>query len=176
MNTPEINPYAPPAASLQPIEDDFVYPPASNGKRFLNLILDRFMIVGFAMAIGAVLGVLESLGLIHGVVDSFAKLSRLEDYLITGMLSIIYYTGMEFLFGRSMGKLITGTKVLTEAGGRPSFLAVLGRTLVRFVPFEPFSFLGTNSGWHDRWSGTQVVDIRAGKQAPISPNLRRFYR
>ncbi|MFO1484829.1 MAG: RDD family protein [Verrucomicrobiaceae bacterium] len=176
MNTPEINPYAPPAASLQPIEDDFVYPPASNGKRFLNLILDRFMIVGFAMAIGAVLGVLESLGLIHGVVDSFAKLSRLEDYLITGMLSIIYYTGMEFLFGRSMGKLITGTKVLTEAGGRPSFIAVLGRTLVRFVPFEPFSFLGTNSGWHDRWSGTQVVDVRVGKQAPISPNLRRFYR
>jgi hypothetical protein len=40
------------------------------------------------------------------------------------------------------------------------FSQILGRTFSRFVPFEPFSFLGSGHGWHDRWSDTRVVRTR----------------
>jgi uncharacterized RDD family membrane protein YckC len=70
----------------------------------------------------------------------------------------------EWLTGRSLGKLATGTRVIAAEGGPPSFARVLGRTLARFIPFEAFSFLtdrdGRPVGWHDSLSRTRVVRVR----------------
>ena len=67
----------------------------------------------------------------------------------------------EAVFQRSPGKFLTGTKVVNESGGKPTFGQILGRSLCRFIPFEAFSFLFGDSsrvvGWHDKFSGTLVV-------------------
>lgn len=73
---------------------------------------------------------------------------------------VAYYVLFEAIFGRTPGKLITGTRVVTLDGAKPGFGQIIGRSFARLVPFEPFSFLGSRGGWHDRWSGTRVVRVR----------------
>jgi uncharacterized RDD family membrane protein YckC len=85
---------------------------------------------------------------------------------------VLYYTFMESTLGRSLGKLITGTKVINLEGKRPKPLTILGRSFARLVPFEPFSFFGNERGWHDRWSDTRVVDMRK----PPIPKVRPMPR
>ena len=162
MNNEELNPYAAPQAELnvESMLDDSQREDASNGKRFLNYLIDRVaVLVGFA-ALFFVGGVLEEAGVISGVVEFADELSGLADIVLTTLGTIFYYLFMESVFGRTFGKLITGTKVIDLEGKRPSFLTLLGRSVARIVPFEPFSFLGSERGWHDRWSDTRVVDMR----------------
>lgn len=52
---------------------------------------------------------------------------------------------------------MTRTIVVDEYGQRPSFDKIILRTLIRFVPFEPFSHFGDKGGWHDRWTNTFVI-------------------
>ena len=47
-----------------------------------------------------------------------------------------------------------------EDGSKPIFQDIFLRSLCRFIPFEVFSFLGSEGrGWHDSMSNTYVVDI-----------------
>ena len=80
-----------------------------------------------------------------------------ETYLGSLVVTFVYYVFFESLFRRTPGKRLTRTRVITLAGGRPSFVTVLKRSFVRLIPFEPLSYLGSGRGWHDRWSGTRVV-------------------
>ena len=73
----------------------------------------------------------------------------------------LYYTVFEAAAGRTLGKFVTGTKVVDQYGNKPSTKDAFLRSLSRFVPFEPFSFLGnTARGWHDTWTNTYVVNAR----------------
>ena len=144
----DANPYAAPktdlAASVPTGEANLVDAPL--GRRFLNLIIDilvRF-VLSFLVALSGAYGVGP---------PSFGQ------SLLMGIVTVFfYYFVLEVLFGWTVGKLITGTRVVRSDGGKPSALQVLGRTAARFVPFEPFSILGDNpTAWHDRWSGTRVV-------------------
>jgi uncharacterized RDD family membrane protein YckC len=143
------SPYAPPRA------DEYVgVPPvysglqdASLGTRFANLMLDSIgrMIFTFALTIPLILLKLETAS---GVA------------VLGGLLG--YHFLFEVTLGRTPGKFVTGTRVVSANGGRASTGQILGRTLARYVPLEPFSFLfGGNppSGWHDKWSNTRVVKI-----------------
>lgn len=71
-----------------------------------------------------------------------------------------YFFWTEFLTGRTVGKLLTGTKVVDEHGNPPSWRKVAGRTLLRLVPLEWISFLSGRPGFHDWESGTLVVQTR----------------
>ncbi|MFQ6309844.1 RDD family protein [Lysobacter capsici] len=77
---------------------------------------------------------------------------------------VLYYVPLEGMFGVTLGKLVTGTRVVDEQGRPPSWGQVLGRTFARFIPFEAFSVLFARedrvSGWHDRLPKTLVVRIR----------------
>jgi hypothetical protein len=44
-------------------------------------------------------------------------------------------------------------------GGIPTRGQIVKRSLIRLIPFEPFSFLFRKQaiGWHDKWSDTRVV-------------------
>ncbi len=68
-----------------------------------------------------------------------------------------YYILSEFLWQRTIGKLLTKTKVVTISGDKPTFLQILGRTLSRSIPFEYLSYFVSMSGIHDRLSGTRVI-------------------
>ncbi len=84
-----------------------------------------------------------------------------ENWLLFSVGTIIlYYWTLEGFFGRTIGKLLTGTKVVAADGSRVDASAIFVRTLIRLIPFEVFSFLGaSDSGWHDRWSKTVVVRV-----------------
>jgi uncharacterized RDD family membrane protein YckC len=122
---------------------------ASNGQRFATFLLDY---LGMTICSGVVGFVLALLG--------GAELAPLSSLL--GILVMLgYYAGFEAAFGRTPGKMVVGTRVVTTTGGEPSFGQCLGRTFARCVPFEPFSFFGTDAvGWHDRWTNTRVIRTR----------------
>ncbi|NRB59833.1 MAG: RDD family protein [Winogradskyella sp.] len=134
---------------------------ATKGLRFANFIIDYIAIIAFSTVIGIVIGI------ISGLVGSFAFLDFLEsnvivEYLFGYLIWLVYYLSFEFfLKGRSIGKWITKTKVVTHDGLEPSFETILVRSLCRFIPFEQFSFLGTDGkGWHDSISKTYVVEVK----------------
>lgn len=130
---------------------------ASGGKRFLNYIIDlvSFYAVLFAAAI---LIAIASPGLLDfsDEAPGFGLLDRVISLLLYG----IYMFIVEAVFkGKSLGKLITGTRAVNLDGSRISTTTALGRGFSRAVPFNPFSALGTPSDpWHDRWNKTLVMD------------------
>lgn len=174
-----INPYAPPQTESVPDPSTVdlleAYETASRGKRFLNYVVDRVAIYGVIFVMSIILGTAEGLGYIDGFVDWLNNLGAFEDLVITSAISVVYYWVMESIWGRTLGKLITGTKVINDAGLPAQPLAILGRSLARYVPFEPFSMLGS-AAWHDSWSGTQVIDLRNKSPRRISPVLRKYTR
>jgi uncharacterized RDD family membrane protein YckC len=68
-----------------------------------------------------------------------------------------YYFVLEYCFGRTPGKWITKTKIISANGDRPSFAAVLFRSLLRLLPFDGVSFLLGQVGLHDTLTKTTVV-------------------
>jgi uncharacterized RDD family membrane protein YckC len=109
---------------------------AGLGARFANLLIDAVVRSGMFVVLLPMLG--NSLWMALAV-------------------TLGYYIFFEALFDRTPAKWITGTRVIALDGSRPRFLQIVGRSFARFVPLEPFSFLGNARGWHDRWSGTRVV-------------------
>ncbi|MBZ4041665.1 MULTISPECIES: RDD family protein [Flavobacterium] len=130
---------------------------ASSGSRFLNYILDIVVIIALIFALSFIFAVLASLLDLNEFLLWMGNLSDWEGQLIFVVISIFYYSLTEGLFGRSLGKLITGTVVVDENGEKPSFGIILKRTLCRLIPFDGFSFLGSR-GWHDSISNTYVVN------------------
>lgn len=118
--------------------------------RFGNLFIDRIVHLGIVFAVGFVLVAAE--------VDFIFNLSRLEEVLLEWSIYVLYYIIMEYNFQVSVGKLITGTVVVDVNGKKPTLKAIVGRSFSRLVPFDAFSFLGSDTiGWHDTWSGTRVI-------------------
>ena len=78
------------------------------------------------------------------------------------LTSLAYHALLEGFYGRTLGKLVTGTQVVGADGSRATWGQIIGRTFARFIPFEPFSFFGRPppAGWHDSLSGTRVVRVR----------------
>ncbi len=141
------------------IENELFMKTASQGKRFANYILDIIFFYVFSVVIGVFIGVIAAIV----DPDSLSFLdndSKLMNYFIGFLLMMFYYSLFEGLTGRSLAKYITKTKVVNNHGEKPSFDVILLRTVCRFIPFEAFSFLGSeNSGWHDSLSKTRVVDV-----------------
>lgn len=132
---------------------------ASRNKRFVNFILDIIFFTILSVIIAVILGVVivivspESLSF-------FEKDNKLIHYLFNFIVAMIYYSTFEFLTGRTIAKYITKTKVITENGEKPDFRTIIIRSLCRFIPFEPFTYLGSeSSGLHDQLSKTRVVEI-----------------
>jgi uncharacterized RDD family membrane protein YckC len=60
--------------------------------------------------------------------------------------------------------------VVKKDGSKPDIKTLVIRTLCRFIPFEPFSFLGaTPRGWHDTYSDTYVI-----KKKKLAQSIRFF--
>lgn len=85
------------------------------------------------------------------------NMSDFEGQILFVAICIFYYSFSEGIFGRSLGKFITGTIVVDENGQKPSFGTIFKRTLCRLIPFDALSFLGSR-GWHDSISDTYVVN------------------
>jgi uncharacterized RDD family membrane protein YckC len=150
-----VNPYQAPSTALaaaQVTPNELI--PAGQGQRFLTYIIDYIavMIMGFCLGVVVVLLMGD---------EGANALQEIPDMVLGLGLFLVYYVLLEGIFGRTLGKLITGTKVVNEDGDKASFGQVLGRTLCRFIPFEPFSVLGREGrGWHDSIPKTLVIKAR----------------
>lgn len=183
MNQEDINPYAAPLSNVTISEPAQISeaPSAGGGKRFLNYLIDHVAMLGVFFLIGVLTAILDEQGITYRASQAMAEISGLENILFSCGVTLLYYTCLEGTCGRSLGKWITGTKVVTASSGLPvSYRSALMRSLSRLVPFEAFSFLGSDaSGWHDKWTDTRVVDLRAApvvKPRPMSAvQMPRMY-
>jgi uncharacterized RDD family membrane protein YckC len=157
---PEIaSPYVPPSSEIQAMETTF--PEAGSGKRFLNLVIDRIAEMALAYMVGLIAVWLYENQINTVLLESLQTMSKGEEFVFGLVLWMVYYVATESFGGRTLGKLITGTKAVMKDGRRLTFGATLCRTLCRAIPFEPLSFLGSKGGWHDTMTNTKVVDLRA---------------
>ena len=139
--------------------------PTTGVKRFLNYILDLFLSFIFAYIFGTIMFIMGLIFLIE----------NMNEYLLGIIITIMYYVLFESIWSKTPAKFITKTKVITEYGEKPNFKTIFIRTLLRFVPFEAFSFLSPECprGWHDSWSKTIVIDDI--KENFINPKEKIIY-
>lgn len=149
------NPFAPPSQEAEFGEDDEDFEDderprnASRGTRLVNSLVDSVA----NTLLSSVMGFFY--GLTRLPVDPM--LGAVVVLSITVFATIGYHVFFEYFFNKTPAKWLTHTRVVRVDGGRPRFLQIVGRTLARYVPFEPLSFLSRTVGWHDRWSGTRVI-------------------
>jgi uncharacterized RDD family membrane protein YckC len=135
---------------------------ASSGQRLLNYIIDLTV---FYMIIVFVAGMIIYGTGGNGITDSDSSDSLLSELVLRIVFLFIYsflYCLVELILGgRTLGKVITGTKAVNMDGTRMKPQTILIRSLIRAIPFEQFSALGNPCyPWHDKWSKTYVVDIK----------------
>ena len=155
------NPYASPYQSPYSGGPQGSAPLAGRGQRFLNFFIDNIVLNVLQLACLCPLA-MAIMGDDPDVLDSpeTEQMINLIGYGVFLVLFFLYYVVLELAFQRTLGKLLTGTRVVQTDGTPPTFGQVLGRTAARLIPFEPLSFLFMDRGWHDTLSGTQVVQAR----------------
>ena len=143
------------------------HPDASKEKRFANFAIDwvtRFLLVALGSIAYALLNPEVFLEVDQEASGGVGELlaGRLFDFVVGALVTIAYYTAFEGATGgRSLGKYLTGTRAVRIDGARFTSRDAFARSLWRVVPFEAFSFFGSDvSGWHDTKTDTRVVDLR----------------
>jgi uncharacterized RDD family membrane protein YckC len=139
---------------VKPDEVVEIHTPVSRWLRLANFVIDYIAMI---VSVGLLFFII---GMIAGE-DGITGLESTPDIVFGVIMFLVYYLPLEALGGRTVGKLVTGTKIVTEEGTKPSFRQVFGRTLSRLVPFEPLSFFRKGGrSWHDTWPGIYVVKSR----------------
>ncbi|RZJ48673.1 MAG: RDD family protein, partial [Flavobacterium sp.] len=133
---------------------------ASGGQRFLNYILDFVFVILIFVMLCMFAGILIGLFGLTGLRDWMGALGDLGWNVVLMTIYLSYFFITEGIFGRSIGKLITGTVLVDENGEKPDFGTVVKRSFSRLIPFDNFSYLGSR-GWHDSISDTYVVNKKA---------------
>jgi len=141
---------------LLSIEDHFVR--ADAGKRLLNYIIDFILFYLLLFALGILIAIVwpSAIQDISSIGNNYYMLDR----LLSLVLYAVYMSVVEGAFkGKSLGKLITGTRAINLDGSRISFGKAFERGFSRAVPFCAFSAFGTPCNpWQDRWTSTMVID------------------
>ncbi len=130
---------------------------AGSGKRFANYLID--LIVFYIIAL-LFFTILAAAGITDKLFSNEDLGTNLLDRLLTSIVLGILWGATEALFkGKTLGKLITGTRAVNMDGTNISGQTAFLRGLSRIVPFEPFSALGNPPyPWHDKWTNTYVID------------------
>ena len=147
-------------------QEVFAYEQASVGQRFLNYLLDGLLMqYGLSYItttlIAKVMLAISPQTAYEWFVERSNSIDVLASFYLVSILNfVIYYTICEKAFkGKTLGKLITGTKAIRDDGLELSFRNAFLRSVSRIVPFEPFSAFG-GYPWHDSWTKTMVIKTR----------------
>ncbi|WP_436489522.1 RDD family protein [Chitinophaga sp. ARDCPP14] len=131
---------------------------AGHGRRLANYIID---LVSFYIVL---IVVIIPITIAYPDLLDFADSPGMDylDRLLAMVAYGIYMGVIEAVFkGKSLGKLITGTRAVNEDGSEISAKTAFLRGLSRAVPFDAFSaFGGWCHPWHDRWTDTYVIDVK----------------
>lgn len=143
----------------------------SDRDRFFNCIIDFVFISVFIFVFSffvVIIGNVFQLNAYGAWVEIMISLGVVGTYL---SFAIVYYLFFEGLFGRTIGKIVTGSIVVDENGLKPSFKIIFIRTLCRLIPFEALSFLSKSARfWHDSFSKTYVVEKK-----DLEQDMENFY-
>lgn len=71
---------------------------------------------------------------------------------------VLYYTICEATTGRTPGKYVSFSKVITANGGKPSWITAFGRSLVRLTLIDLFFIPFFGRPLHDVLTKTYVVE------------------
>jgi len=156
-----------PASTDHVLDDvEYLFEYASSGKRFLNLLIDRiaiyfvwkFLLFKIDVAI---------LTQIYRYTDSSVAVYLFGYLSAVGFFLLVIAAAEALSGGKTLGKLITGTRAVTQHGLPISAKTAMLRALIRLIPFEAFSALGNPCyPWHDRWTKTYVIDERLSSLPP----------
>ena len=146
--------------------------PATWWKRVINFLVD-YGLIGFTGSV-----------VFNYIIEEFsgteAYNSVLYLVLLTLLFALVYFTVLEGFTGRTLGKLLSGTKTMTSSDySRPSFINSFYRSLARLVPFDVFSFFASRPiGWHDSFTNTIVTSSQFpyGKQKGLSADQLSEFR
>ena len=127
---------------------------AGQGQRIFNVIIDMvaFFVIWIVLTIG-----LMFWGLDQTYTDETGEQLPIVPLIILVPTFWGYYLLAEYKFQRTLGKVLTKTKVVSLTGDKPTLKQIIFRTLSRSIPFEYFSYLATVEGIHDKLSKTRVV-------------------
>jgi len=79
---------------------------------------------------------------------------------ISVLFYFLYYFLFEYFKGQTLGNILTKSKVIAISENKNYFfIQILIRTIVRFIPFDIFSYLFTYRGLHDWISQTSLVKV-----------------
>ena len=116
---------------------------------------------------------------------AFTAVKGLEFLAVIGLLAVLaYYPVTEGVWGRTLGKLVTGTIVVNREGRKANFGQVMLRTALRLIEVNPFFLGGIPAGVavlateHKQRIGdlaaqTYVLPVKAlaaGAPAPSGPS------
>jgi uncharacterized RDD family membrane protein YckC len=138
------------------------YEYASTWKRLTNYLVDTLFVYALLLML--------SIAFVYHSKDDLQIQSfiAVEKPLLVFLL-VLYYTFCETYFrGRTLGKLVTHTKAITEENTNLNIQHAFVRSILRLIPFNHLSFLfGENNdsheysiGWHDKISKTRVIDLK----------------
>jgi uncharacterized RDD family membrane protein YckC len=138
----------------------------TTGRRFGNFIIDTICHYIIIIIVSLIVILPMAMNNPEDGINTESPMFTLISYLIAFGVIIGYYWFFEYVCkGRTIGKFITGTRAIMLGGDRLTSKAAFLRSVSRLVPFEPFSFLGSNSGWHDQWTDSYVVNEREYQDA-----------
>lgn len=123
------------------IPEGFDVTPAAPWRRLVGFLIDWTVGVALGFAFVSLLSPSEQ----RDVGPIFVAITPLYSTML-----------LEALFGRTLGKLLTGTRVINVGRRKPGWGRAFLRMLARCIPFEPLS-LRNGVMWHDRLTGTRVV-------------------
>ncbi len=161
----QLNPYRPSAVPADSGTQSMVgeIRIASSGRRLVNLLIDTALALVTFFVVCIPLGIIMALVLVvigrESATDRYVELFVQVAFL---PVYISYYFIQEVLFGKTVGKFITGTRVVNSTGGRTTKTSILLRSACRLIPFEFLSYVVTGNepvGLHDWLSGTRVIRV-----------------
>ena len=119
------------------------------GTRTLNFIIDTLLI--FLLSYAAYEG--------WAFYALYWHIIYFQYYIFFWAVMFVYYLFFESIFKRSPGKWVTATKVVNQKGGRPSFIQIFVRSLVRLTLIDCFFIPFIDKTLHDYLSKTEVVEV-----------------
>lgn len=152
--------------------------------RFLESIIDGIMIGLIYVMFVSMLFVVEYLLIPKTIIeDTTFKfiIYHIMELVVPIFVIILYYVIFESSYGKTIGKMICGLKVVDVQGKQPTSKMIFRRTLCRFIPFDRFSFGATSKHnryafWHDKISETFVISTKKlynlqNKSKSVSENM-----
>ena len=131
---------------LTDLEDTIWYQDASTGIRLLHFVIDLFFIVLLVI-------------LANGFLFPEFTSNSIGERILIYVSLLFYYALLETAtHGRTIGKLVTGTKAIRVDGTDFSGKDAVLRSLCRLVPFDTLSAI-SGQPWHDKWTKTRVVVV-----------------